>query len=278
MGSFKLQREWPIMAGSIVSPLTHHSSLTHALAGGAGTTQTTHTFAIVVFIEGAANEQGSAWCTRLAIAFLPVTVGAFHVMGGANTQHHMTTTRPTTTLSLQQHHQNKYGRWNSLLRMTASSQPQDEATSTGTMSVKDATSLLQRYDKMMANLKVAPEQDEDLENGLSKTELRMAVLTLNEAAARERNENFVPGEGAGGGRVIMGICASNIQEGLTTLKAWTGGLELPKGLLHGMDVDGVPIQLDGPVYLKYNTGGSATFESLRKSGMGFGGLWRPGDV
>jgi len=212
----------------------------------------------------------------VAVAFLPVTVDAFHVLGGANTQDRMATTRPMTTRSLQHQRQHKYGRWNSLLRMTASSQHQDEATST--MSVKEATSLLQRYDKMMANLKVAPEQDEDLEAGLSKAELRMAVLTLNEAAARERNENSVPGEGAGGGRVIMGICASNIQEGLTTLKAWTGGLELPKGLLHGMDVDGVPIQLDGPVYLKYNTGGSATFESLRKSGMGFGGLWRPGDV
>jgi len=40
----------------------------------------------------------------------------------------------------------------------------------------------------------------------------------------------------------------------------------------------VPIQLDGSIYIKYSTGGVMTFEQMRKSGMGFDALWKPGDA
>ena len=47
-----------------------------------------------------------------------------------------------------------------------------------------------------------------------------------------------------------------------------------------MDVDGVPIPPEelGSVYVKYNTGGAMTFTEMRKSGMGFDALWKPGDA
>lgn len=45
-----------------------------------------------------------------------------------------------------------------------------------------------------------------------------------------------------------------------------------------MDKDGEPVPMDGGVYLKYNTGGSLSFSDIRKSGLGFDALWKPGDV
>lgn len=47
-----------------------------------------------------------------------------------------------------------------------------------------------------------------------------------------------------------------------------------------MDVQGVPIDPAdlGPVYVKYNTGGALTFTDMRKSGMGFDAIWKPGDA
>jgi hypothetical protein len=77
---------------------------------------------------------------------------------------------------------------------------------------------------------------------------------------------------------MLGICASLAEEGIATLKSWIANLELPRGLLHGMDKDGVPLQLDGGVYIKYNSGGVYTFEDIRKSKMGFDALWKPGDA
>jgi hypothetical protein len=63
------------------------------------------------------------------------------------------------------------------------------------------------------------------------------------------------------------------------LKSWVSALSLPRGLLHGMDVDGKPIPPEelGSIYIKYNTGGCMTFTDMRKTGMGFDALWRPGD-
>jgi hypothetical protein len=45
-----------------------------------------------------------------------------------------------------------------------------------------------------------------------------------------------------------------------------------------MDKDGVPLDISGGVYIKYNTGGSLTFSEIRKSGLGFDALWKPGDA
>ena len=80
------------------------------------------------------------------------------------------------------------------------------------------------------------------------------------------------------GRLILGICAGSAPEGVATLKAWVTALALPRGLLHGMDRDGVPVDLSGPVYIKYNSGGVYTFSDIRKSGLGFDALWKPGDA
>ena len=79
---------------------------------------------------------------------------------------------------------------------------------------------------------------------------------------------------------MLGFCASNAPEALSGLKSWVTNLDLPRGMLHGMDVDGVPIPVEelGAVYVKYSTGGAMTFTEMRKSGRGFDALWRPGDA
>jgi hypothetical protein len=77
---------------------------------------------------------------------------------------------------------------------------------------------------------------------------------------------------------MLGICASSTQEGIGTLKAWVTSLQLPRGLLHGMDKDGIPIEIEGGVYIKYNSGGSLTFADIRRSGLGFDAIWKPGDA
>jgi Domain of unknown function (DUF1824) len=77
---------------------------------------------------------------------------------------------------------------------------------------------------------------------------------------------------------MLGICASSAQVGIATLKSWVTNMNLPRGLLHGMDVDGVPFAIDGSVYIKYNTGGVYTFADIRKSQKGFDALWKPGDA
>jgi len=79
---------------------------------------------------------------------------------------------------------------------------------------------------------------------------------------------------------MLGFCASNAPEALGGLKSWVNSIALPRGMLHGMDVDGVPIPVEelGAVYVKYSTGGAMTFGEMRRSGRGFDALWRPGDA
>lgn len=103
--------------------------------------------------------------------------------------------------------------------------------------------------------------------------MRDSILTLTREAHRQRALN------ARDGRIMLGICAQNVNEGLMGLKSWVPALSLPRGLLHGMDVDGKPIPPEelGSIYIKYNTGGCMTFTDMRKTGMGFDALWRPGD-
>jgi Domain of unknown function (DUF1824) len=99
-----------------------------------------------------------------------------------------------------------------------------------------------------------------------------AVLVLNKKAAEERSMDATQG------RCMLGICASSSDEGIATLKSWVTNLELPRGLLLGMDVDGVPTEFKGGVYIKYNSGGVYTFADIRKSQMGFNAIWKPGDA
>ncbi|KAL3911372.1 MAG: hypothetical protein SGARI_001679, partial [Bacillariaceae sp.] len=110
------------------------------------------------------------------------------------------------------------------------------------------------------------------EQSIQMKDLANAVLTLNNEATQERAQD------AATGRCMLGICAENVEQGIATLKSWVSALELPRGLLHGMDKDGVPLEINGGVYIKYNSGGVYTFGDIRKSGMGFDALWKPGDA
>lgn len=103
--------------------------------------------------------------------------------------------------------------------------------------------------------------------------MKESIRTLIQEAHRQRAKDVRHG------RIKLGICAENVQEGLMGLKSWVSALELPRGWLHGMDVDGVPIPPEelGSVYIKYNTGGCMTFTDMRRMKMGFDALWRPGD-
>eukprot|EP00976_Prorocentrum_cordatum_P093423 1189354-Prorocentrum_minimum.AAC.7 len=58
---------------------------------------------------------------------------------------------------------------------------------------------------------------------------------------------------ANASHVMAGVCASDQQSGLRALKSWTAALGLPKGRLHGMDLNGKPITIPGAVYIKYNS-------------------------
>lgn len=51
----------------------------------------------------------------------------------------------------------------------------------------------------------------------------------------------------------LGICAASASDGVQTLKGYVSQLGLPRGRLHGMDVNGVAVQVDGPVFIKYNS-------------------------
>lgn len=136
-------------------------------------------------------------------------------------------------------------------------------------SIDDATRILQEWDRYQTASKVDTGSGEMEE---SRSVLPGAVQILNRAAASERFEDSVKGQ------CMLGICASSGPEGLATLKSWVTALELPRGLLHGMDKDGVPIDMQEAVYIKYNSGGALTFADIRRSGIGFDALWKPGDA
>lgn len=142
--------------------------------------------------------------------------------------------------------------------------------SIGTLtSADEATDILAEWDRKY-NADVHAPKDQDFD-GL-RGRLPSAMRFLNDMAAKERAQDITKG------RVMLGICASSSGEGLATLKSYVSSLELPRGLLHGMDKDGVPLDISGGVYIKYNTGGSLTFSEIRKSGLGFDALWKPGDA
>jgi len=55
-------------------------------------------------------------------------------------------------------------------------------------------------------------------------------------------------------QTMMGILAPNANQGIAALKAWTSELDLPRGKLFGMDIDGEPVPPPkGPVFIKYNS-------------------------
>lgn len=138
------------------------------------------------------------------------------------------------------------------------------ALSSSVETAQDATQILAEWDRYSAAQENAPSH--------LRERLADAVRLLSQTARDERDQDQTKG------RCMLGICAASTAQGIATLKSWVSSLELPRGLLHGMDVDGVPVEIDGGVYIKYNTGGSLTFEDIRKSGGGFESLWKPGDA
>ena len=136
--------------------------------------------------------------------------------------------------------------------------------------IEEASQILEEWDKYYNPDKADSEQEFDAE--AIRPLLPEAVRALQEKADEERAHDSTKG------RCMLGICASSTEEGVAALKSWVTSLQLPRGLLHGMDKEGVPIEIEGAVYIKYNTGGSATFADIRKSGIGFDALWKPGDA
>ncbi|KAL3919552.1 MAG: hypothetical protein SGILL_003698 [Bacillariaceae sp.] len=150
----------------------------------------------------------------------------------------------------------------------------DETSSTTIFSLNDSTTILQKWDRVYNKEEGSADKIDELESELqiSKMQLAKAVLLLNHQATSERDADSATG------RCMLGICAGSVEEGISTLKSWVTALDLPRGLLHGMDKDGVPLEIQGGVYIKYNSGGVYTFADIRKSGMGFDALWKPGDA
>jgi Domain of unknown function (DUF1824) len=140
--------------------------------------------------------------------------------------------------------------------------------------VTEASRILSDWDRAFSSSTIVTEAKDILadDTDVVRPSLLEAVRTLNQKAVEERSKD------ASQGRCMLGICASSAAEGIAALKLWVTNLDLPRGLLHGMDVDGVPLELNGGVYIKYNSGGVYTFADIRKSQMGFNALWKPGDA
>ncbi|KAL7575746.1 hypothetical protein ACA910_003078 [Epithemia clementina (nom. ined.)] len=155
------------------------------------------------------------------------------------------------------------------LRLGASNPDSEISLSTPVNSIDDASRILSEWDRLYNpdNTNLASTSMEDL-----LPNLKQSVLLLNQQATEERKRDSTRG------RCMLGICAPTAADGVQTLKSWVSALGLPRGLLHGMDKDGVAIEVTVPVYIKYNSGGVYTFEDIRKSGLGFDALWKPGDA
>ena len=153
------------------------------------------------------------------------------------------------------------------------SDPTNTRCSASVDSVEEASRILSEWDKKY-NPDESGQQEQAITEDMASLRkvLEPSVRLLSATASDERNQDSTKG------RCLLGICASSAEEGIGALKAWVTALDLPRGLLHGMDKDGVPIDLSGGVYIKYNSGGVYTFSDIRKSGLGFDALWKPGDA
>jgi hypothetical protein len=115
-------------------------------------------------------------------------------------------------------------------------------------STRDADVVLKRFDDTQRK-----ESTSDALTACTKPALAQSTRALASRASR----------------VMLGVCASDAAEGLSTLKSWTSELGLPRGKLHGMDRDGVPIDPPkGAVFIKYNSLSGDAYIS------GYGGDYR----
>ena len=119
------------------------------------------------------------------------------------------------------------------------------------LSINEADSILAEYDA--GHRAAAARSDSEGMGGaltanawsltVEREPLAGAVQVLAQAAAQRD------------GRVMLGICADDPASGVAALKQWVGALGLPRGALHGMDKDGVPLDMSdfGACYVKYNS-------------------------
>lgn len=61
----------------------------------------------------------------------------------------------------------------------------------------------------------------------------------------------VLGAAAGAADVRLGVAAATQDAAVNALREWVGALSLPRGPLYGADVDGEPIDVPGPIFIKY---------------------------
>ena len=117
----------------------------------------------------------------------------------------------------------------------------------------DADRLLARFDRDQRRGELPDETSEEGSPRCTHPPLRQSARALAAASSR----------------VMLGICAPDAAAGLAALKAWVTDLGLPRGKLHGLDIDGVEQPPpEGPVFLKYNSDSGDAFLS------GYGGEFR----
>jgi hypothetical protein len=139
--------------------------------------------------------------------------------------------------------------------------------------VAEAEGFLEDYNR--GHLLAAKQGGVGLGGGISGNEFADGCNSTSRRLLRGAIQALLaPGNGGCCDRVTLGICAQDAEEGVQVLKRWVTALDLPRGALHGMDRDGTAIRVDGPVYIKYNSG-TRTFEDVRSNG---GVVWRPGDA
>lgn len=164
-------------------------------------------------------------------------------------------------------------RTKSSIPVFSSSEPTISRCVASVNSVEEASRILSEWDNKFSEDLTGQQEQDVIESMTSLRDLlEPSIRLLSDIASDDRKRDPTQG------RCILGICASSAEEGVAALKAWVTALALPRGLLHGMDKDGVPIDLSGGVYIKYNSGGVYTFSDIRKSGLGFDALWKPGDA
>jgi hypothetical protein len=114
---------------------------------------------------------------------------------------------------------------------------------TSSLTIQKATQILKDWDQHFNRENISGNSLPD-EIEKYREVLPAAIRYLNDAAREERTKDSAMG------RVMLGICASSLEEGIATLKSWVTGLSLPRGLLHGADKEGVQLELKGGVYIK----------------------------
>ena len=145
----------------------------------------------------------------------------------------------------------------------------------------EATLTLQAYEQSQQQFMVA-DGSQGRGGGLSavrhsqslspatRTTLKRAVLTLAKLAHSQRDAD------SSRGRIALGFCATGAPEALAGLRSWVAALALPRGVIRGMDIDGVPIPIEelGSVYVKYSTGSAVRGRGRESDTV----LWQPGDA